>query len=267
MPLGIAYREWLLELARAEVDAGCPRLFAMKSENATYFADLAEDWGVERRQHFLCARIKWLCTGNYGYPPMPVTEEEKAADAIWDYPWFGRNHGLGPYRSPGRAGAEFTWVGGRKSVVDADKVRALNRFVQREFGAFKIDRKLLRIALKEAMKPAFGAPVISGTGWSYVSRVAGLRVTTNLDFGGQKPSQLRYSQWVHLPKVTERDVGLLEHGGIGALLGWPQTEWCYVTNADIPAAAELLVRLCTEFVEAVPGMWERSGLGAEGGVG
>ena len=267
MPLGIAYREWLLDLARVEAGAGCPRLFAMKSEIATYFADIAEDWSPERRHHFLRARIKWLCTDNYGYPAIPVSDGEKAADATWDYPWFGRDHGLGPYRSPGRPGAEFTWVGGKKTVVDADKVRALQRYVGRESGAFKIDRKLLRGAIKEAMKSSFGAPVVSGTGWQYATQVAGLVVLTNLDFGGRAPSQLRYSQWVQRPKVTERNVPLLEHGGVDTLLGWPQTEWCYLTDTDIPEAADLLVRLCGEFIEAVPGMWERSGLAGGGGGG
>ena len=267
MPLGLAYREWLLGLARVEADEGCPRLFGLKGDMEMYFADITEDWSPERRYHLICARTKWLFTGNYGYPPIPVTEEEKAVDAVWDYPWFGRSHGLGPYRSPGRPGAEFTWVGGKKSIVDADKVRALQRWVRRECGEVRVDKKLLRSAIKTAMKPSFGVPVISGTGWSYSSQVAGLRVTTSLDFGGRKPSQLRYSHWIHQPKVTERDVCLMDCGGISALLGWPQTEWNYLTDADIPATAYLLVRLCKEFVDAVPDMWKRSGLGPESGLG
>ena len=266
--LGEACREWLIRLARIEADGGCPRLLGLKSDSATYFADITENWDAERRYHLMCARIKWLFTGNYGYAPIPVTEEEKAAEAVWDYPDFKRGHGpLGPYRSAGKPGVEFTWLGGKKSIVDADKVPAINRFVQLECGAFKTDRKLLRSAIKEAMKPTFGSPVVSGTGWSYSMQIAGLRVMTSLDFGGRKPSQLRYSQSIHQPKVTERDVCLLSHGGISALLGQPQTEWCYLTDADIPAAADLLVRLCKEFVDAVPDMWKRSRLGPESGLG
>ncbi len=261
MPLGIACRDWIFSLARAEADKGCPRLFGMKSDMMMYFADITENWEPEQRYQLMCACVKRLFDNNYGYPPIPWTEEEKATWARWDYPWFGRDYGLGAYRSPGRPGADFTWIGGKKSIVDADKVRSLHRWLRRECGEVRVDKKLLRSAIKEAMKPTLGSPVINGTGWSYISQVAGLRVTTNLDFGGRKPSQLRYSQWIHQPKVTERNVWLLEHAGISALLGWPQTEWNYLTDADIPEAAELLARLCKEFVDAVPGIWEKSGLG------
>ena len=85
-PFGLVYRDWLLGQAREEADAGCPRLRGMKSEEAMYFADLTETWDAERRDNLMGARIKWLFTGNYGYPPVPVSAQETAAEALWT-PW------------------------------------------------------------------------------------------------------------------------------------------------------------------------------------
>jgi hypothetical protein len=144
--------------------------------------------------------------------------------------------------------------------VDADKVESVRRLDRMELGEFKISRTVLKGAVKGAMLPAFGAPKIAGPLWQYSTSVDGLTISTRLDFGGRQPSQLRYHQWIHCIKDGMR-VWLLDHGGIGALLGSPRTEWCYLTDGEVPEAAELLVRLCKEFVDAVPGMWERSGLG------
>ena len=111
LPLGMACREWLLALARVEADEGCPRLFAMKSDIAMYFADVTASWDAERRYHLMCERVKWLYTGNFGLPAIPVTADETAARAGWDYPWLG----LKPTRhTPGKPTAEFTWVGGEE---------------------------------------------------------------------------------------------------------------------------------------------------------
>jgi hypothetical protein len=254
MPLGIAYREWLLGLARVEADAGCPRLFAMKSDIAMYFADITRDWEPERRYHLMCANIKLLCDKNYGFPPIPLTEGETAAAALFDYPYVLR------WRSPSKPHAQITWrTTGVKTVVDADKVDAAYRYEQAMVG-MKLDKKLLKSTLREFMQRDFGRPEVNGPGWSFTSHVPGLKILTMLDFGGRRPTQLQYSHWVYRVK-GERDIKLMDTGGIDALLGWPQTRWRYLTNEDIPAAADLLVRLCKEFVEAVPGMWERSGLG------
>src|SRR5262249_7873827 len=91
----------------------------MKSDIAMYFADLTVDWSHERRYHLMCARVKRLCTNNYGYPPVPVTDEEKAADASWDHPFVGRDLGLGPFRSPGKPSVEIRWVSGKNAALPA----------------------------------------------------------------------------------------------------------------------------------------------------
>jgi hypothetical protein len=255
LPLGLASRDWLLGLARAEADAGCPRLFAHKSEIAMYFADVTANWDARRRYDLMCDRVKWLYTGNYGFPSIPMTDQEAAARAAWDYPWFG----LKPTRhTPGKPAAEFTWVGGKKEVVDAEKLGFLQRYVRAELGEFKIDKRLLKKATREAMRSCFGKPEGSDH-WRHESRAPDLEVTTVLDFAGGHGNQFQYMQWVHLVRGGRR-VWLIDHGGLDALLGWPQTIWCYLTNEDIRAAAELLVRVCREFAEAVPEMWERSGL-------
>jgi hypothetical protein len=245
-----------LGLARVEAEAGCPRLFALKSKIAMYFADVTADWDAARRYHLMCERVKWLYASNYGLPPLPLTEEERMAGRQWDYPWFG----LKPTRhTPGKPGAEFTWAGGKKEIVDAEKVGYLQRYVRSELGELKVDKRLLRKTIKEAMTLRFGKPIAGTDNWKHEVQSSGLNITTALDYGGRRPSQIQYRQAVELTRGG-RQVWLLDHGGVDALIGWPQTIWCYLTNEDIPAAAGLLARVCAEFVDAVPMMWERSGL-------
>ena len=254
IPLGIAYRDWLLRLARIEADSGCPRLFGMKSDIAMYFADIAKDWDPERRYQLMCAEVKLLCDKNYGYPPIPLTEGEKAASAEFDYPYKIR------WLSPGKPSVEITWATtGKKDIIDANKVDAAYRLEQATLDSLKLDKKLLKSTVREFMHRAFGTPEVEGPMWRYTSHAPGLKIITNLDFGGRRPSQLRYNHWV-LQAKGDRAVHLMDAGGVSALLGWPQTEWCYLTNADIPSAAGLLVQLCKEFVDAVPGMWQQSGI-------
>jgi hypothetical protein len=256
MPLGVAYREWLLGLARVEADAGCPRLFRLKGDVAMYFADVTRDWPTARRHDLMSACVKLICEKNYGYPPIPVSDAEKAADAAFDYPYKLR------MRSLGKPGAEIVLSTGQRVVVDADKADAARRWEAATSGALKFKKKALKDGVREAMRGAFGEPEVGGPLWGYTSRVGPLVVRTDLDFGGRAPSQMRYSQLIVQPK-GRLNVPLLRHVGICVLLGRPQTEWCYLTDEDIPEATDLLVRLCREFVEAVPGMWERSGLGSE----
>ena len=127
-----------------------------------------------------------------------------------------------------------------------------------QLGEFKFDKKLIRKAMTDAMKARFGKAVASGH-WRHPSRVPELEITTVLDFGTGHGDQFEYMHWVHLSRGGQR-VFLMSHGGIDALLGWPQTRWRYLTPRDLPAAADLLVKVCGEFVDAVPEMWERSGL-------
>jgi hypothetical protein len=258
MPLGVAYRDWLLSLTRMEADTGCPRLFGLKSQIAMYFADIARDMPTEQRFNLMSAGVKILCQQNYGYPAVPLTDQERAAWAVFDYPLLGR------FRTASKPAAEITWAtSGRRQVVDADKAAAVLRWEQLEFGgAFKVDKTLLKTTIKGSMRPTFGVPQMVGPTWQYKTFVPGLMITTNLDFGGRRPSQLRYDQCVSIMSETGA-LQLLDHGGVSALLGWPQTEWSYLTDADAPAAAALLARLCTEFVEAVPTMFERSGLASK----
>ena len=235
-PLGPVYREWLLGLARQEADAGCPRLLAMKSEAAMYFADLTETWDAERRYDLICARIKWLFTGNFGYPPVPVTERETAASARWQ-PWT-------PWRF---SRTTVPW-----DPAAAETNRAEERYAQEQRGAYKINKPLLKRRLNRAMQDRFGK---SRGGYYYVTQVGNLQVATSLDFG------VSFGQFEYMQSIQTRQLDtLMWHGGILALLGSAQTRWGRLTNEDIPATVELLVRLCGEFVDAVPGMWERSGL-------
>ena len=236
IPLRLAHREWLLSLARQEADAGCPRLLAMKSEAAMYFADLTATWDAERRYNLMCARIKWLFTGNYGLPPVPVTEGETAASARWQ-PWT-------PWR--------FSRTTAPWDPTAVETIRAEERYAQEQRGAYKINKPLLKRRLNRAMQDRFGK---SSGGFYYVTRVGHLQVASALDFGVSF-GQFEYSQSIQTWQLDT----LLRHGGILSLLGAAQTRWGRLTNDDIPATVDLVVRLCAEFVDAVPGMWERSGL-------
>ena len=251
--LGLAYRDWLLTLARSEADNGCVRLFGMKSDIAMYFADIARNWTPDRCYQLMCAGTKLLCERNYGWPPIALTDDEQQAWKSFDYPYKAR------WRSPEKPGAEITWAtSGRRATIDADKVGAAHRWERAMLGKYLIDKKRLKNIIREVMRPIFGAPDEGiGAIWQYTIRLNDMKITTSVDFGGRRPSQVRYGHYVVQTK-DQHSVEILRSGGISALLGWPQTEWSYITEADMPAAAELLARLCREFAEAVPWMAERS---------
>jgi hypothetical protein len=131
--------------------------------------------------------------------------------------------------------------------------RAIERNQQEQLGANKIDKQLLRRSLKQAMRGRFGVP---SSGSHYATKVEDVVVWTDFDFGVRWGAQFGYSQTI----ATQQLDKLLGHGGILALLGWPQTRWDRLTNDNIPATADLVARLCGEFVDAVPEIWARSGL-------
>jgi hypothetical protein len=237
MPLRFAYRDWLFNLARQEAESGCPRLRATKSEMAMYFTDLTERWGAEARYNLMCARIKWLFARNYGYPPIPVTEQETAAEAQWT-PW-----------SQAVSRSTRPW-----NPSAAEIRRAVERHKEEERGAYNIDKPALKKALSRSMTARFGKGSGIGAAW-YTTQIGDLTVTTQLDFSVRR-DQFEYLQHV---KTRKQDL-VLRHGGVLTLLGWPQTRWGRLTNDDIPATAELVPRLCAEFIDAVPEMWDRSGL-------
>jgi hypothetical protein len=186
----------------------------------------------------MSARIKWLCANNYGYPPLPLTEQESDASARWQPP---QAHQPPLIRTSG------PWW-----TVGAEISRAAEREKQEQRGAYKIDRRLLKKTLNRSMQDRFGK---SSTAGHHAVQLGELTVTTNLDFG-VRFGQFEYSQGVR----TAAFETVLRHGGILTLLGSPQTRWGRLTNDDVPTTADLLVGLCAEFVEAVPEMWARSGL-------
>jgi hypothetical protein len=250
-PIGLAYRDWLLRLAHLEASEGCPRLFAMKSDVAMYFADTVAKWGSIDRYALMCACIKNLFEGNYGYPTTRWSDAERAAFSEWDFPYFGH------WRTPGKAHVEITWASsGSRSVVDANKVKAAHRRDRAEHGP-KVNGELLRAAIRDVMTDCYGVPHIVGPLWSFTRLANGLTIKTHLDFGVRRPGQFRYWQSVS-EAHGDRGRILLPSAGICSLLGWPRSEWCFLTDADVPMAAALLFRLCNEFVDALPWIVEHS---------
>ena len=255
----ISYREWLLELAGDEAAAGCVRTYGTKSRIASYFRDITSGWHADRRRDLMRACIKRLFAGNYGCPEVPLSDLERLALADWDFLFDGLDLGSGPLRTPGRVGAEIRWGNGSRSMIDADKVPFVDRLLRWERGEFKIDKKLLKAAMKREMMPRFGKGNVYGAEWVFSSLLSDLCVVTTIDFGGRPPSQFRYDQKI-CRTVDGRQVALLHHGGMDALVGWQMTDWCYLTNADVSSAAELVASACAEFVDAAPGILERSGV-------
>jgi len=209
---------------------------------ALYLADLTETWSLEARGQLLSALVKKLCEGNYGYPPIPLTEPEAAALARWRYP--------NAYR------ASFFGTPGVSADADAS-IRAAERSTKEQLGGYRIDKALLKKMLRHSMVARFGEP----SEGQYIRQTEELKVRTEFDFG-VRSGQFEYIQWVE----TRDGKRLLRHGGILALLGWPQTRWGRLTSEDIPATASLVARLCEEFVDAVPEMWRGSGLADEPNV-
>ena len=251
-PLGLAYRDWLLQLSRIEADNGCPRLFAMKSDVAMYFADNVSEWDAELRYELMAACVKNLFENNYGYPPLPKTVMEIEVLERWDYPYFGH------WRTPGKPQIEITWPRtGARSIIDANKMKAALRQDEAEHRQSKLNAGLLKQTIREVMLELWGTPEVGGPLWRFTREAYGLSITTHLDFGVRRPDQFGY--WQVVSKVTgQQRRRLLESGGISALLGWPQSRWRYLADADIPDTAGLLLRLCNEFVDALPEMVDRS---------
>jgi len=104
-----------------------------------------------------------------------LSEEEKAALARWDHPfWYTNQGGLGPFRTPGKATTEVVRANGKKFVVDVEKVEALFRHDRGDVGGYKIDKKMLKGAVRSAMAPLFGKPAVSGPLWEFRTAVGSL---------------------------------------------------------------------------------------------
>jgi hypothetical protein len=253
--LRVVYRDWLFEWANREAREGFSRLLAMKSDKATYFSEATAKWSIEDRHRLVRACIKRMFASNHEMPPLPLDEAELAARAAFDYPYTQH------LRSPDKPGVEFVWkVTGVHQIIDADKMAAATRHQRAGLGEYKLNREALKKSVSEALSAEFGEPRNEGGGnWSYSVCIDDSVVATNVDFGARRPTQVRYGHQIRSSQLGGRPGGvLLWAGGICNLLGQSQSEWRYLTDEDVPAAAELLRRVSKEFVEGVPWMLERA---------
>jgi len=260
-----------LQCARIEADTGFPRLSAVKDEAPMYFLETTASWPVEARYRLLCGQIKQR--GDYSTPTasrdgsgvLPkgeLTPEE--AEVMLSDPFLGWP-ATALKRNPAKPGVVVSYPGFNQQIVtkevDADKVNAFKRELQRNTaGGFPLNKKALRAEVTAAMLPRFGKPTKDGGGtWFYKTTLAETVVETCVDFGGRR--QVGYFQRLYelMPRPQQRSEPIFSSNGIRSLLGGGgTTDWRYLTDGDIPATAQMIARLCWEFVEAVPGIIERA---------
>ena len=224
-----SYREWLLELAGREAE-DCRRLRGVLSERPQVFAEATRAWQPARRRALLLALTK---TCKLGIDPLPPTAEELNELGKW------------------------SWSPSERNV--AHMRAALLVGISR--GEFRVNRRELRKVLRRVLGAALGPPSKRPGEMCFVSKLDGVTVNTFVDTGGWW--QLRYWHTVArgafdepVPLVNEAI--LLSHAGISHLVGENMSHWDAMTDADIGRVAEHLAGLCTEFVEAVPEIVQRT---------
>ena len=119
--------------------------------------------------------------------------------------------------------------------------------------SLKIDRARLRTLIRQSMHPLFGKPAgrVSASVWWYSVQVNGWQLKTWIDTGSQY-FQLSYS---HTIDGFDAKHELLGHASILSWLGISgQTNWQFINDETAPIAADSLVKLCSHFASAAPGL-------------
>jgi hypothetical protein len=194
--------------------------------------------------------IKLLWLKNYNVGDFELNAAERAARDAFDYPYSGR------WSPTGGPAVAFTWTTGGTQLIAAHKLGAAQRYDRLYSTGYKLNRRGLHSAIRAAMLRRFGKAESIGGIWTYLTRHSGLVVETSVDYA-TRIAQFRY--WHRV--FEEKDEGrlgslLLKAAGVSALLGWPQSEWNFVTDEDVPETAALIARVSTEFVDAVPALAE-----------
>jgi hypothetical protein len=124
-------------------------------------------------------------------------------------------------------------------------------------GTFRVDKRSLRGTLQRVLGASLGRAYGSSGEMCFVSKLEHVTVNTFVDASGM--FQLRYWQNVvrgvsDNPTPLASDAILLSGAGISNLVGESVSHWDAMRDADIEMVSEHLAALCTEFVDAVPGI-------------
>jgi hypothetical protein len=118
--------------------------------------------------------------------------------------------------------------------------------------ALRLDRARFLAAVKVALAPILGAgePFSSKHDWRYATPLGPWTLVTLLDVGG-RAHQLMYTQTIRAvdPRPLHEGLSLCGWLGLGG-----QTAWNQLTEADAPAAAPSLARICAHFLQAAPAL-------------
>ena len=127
-------------------------------------------------------------------------------------------------------------------------------------GEFKIDRSLLRRQLKSILTEPLGpSRVFEANEYRFRTLLNGVTIRTHLDTGGAT-RQFSYSHTLLMGQQEywgDQAATIREAVSMVAVLGvFPTTEWQFMTQDEIPLAAESMKMFCEHFLKAVPSLTE-----------
>ncbi|MEM9121109.1 MAG: hypothetical protein AAGD09_24985 [Cyanobacteria bacterium P01_F01_bin.56] len=113
-----------------------------------------------------------------------------------------------------------------------------------------LDKKLLRRQVKEACSPYLGKLVRNSSSVLYYETyIQNFRVFTEIDLGGW--TQLRYLHSVQYDDGTSDVRQRVIMTDFLRWLGLGETAWGFMTDEDIPTAANVLGELCSNFMKGM----------------
>ena len=221
----VRYYRWALDDARREVRENFPLLRAVKSGLVIRMIAYLESFAGDDRLRVAMALVKRshrraveLTTDSWGADEETIDRNYRAAASIPrpDEEWY--RHAL---------------------LHEPDKL--------------KIDRGRFLAAVKAELTSVLGAgePFSTEHEWRYASPLGPWTLVTLVDVGGSV-HQLAYTHTVRTaaPRPLREGVSLCGWLGIGG----GHTVWNQLTQADSPAAAQSLARICAHFLEAAPAL-------------
>jgi len=221
--------------AAKEVEEDFPRLRAIHDDLPLKLLGVIEGWSKADQLSMLNAQIKSHMNPRPGDPNAPLfhlTERESWAFEQLDY------------------------IVAMPPVMKEIAAR-------RARGDFCLPKGVLKRAAKAKLGALLGRTSRDAGGEvRYVTHIAGVTVYTDVDFGSRS-CQMRYEQNI-LPGTYDEKIGLasklflLRAVSIMDLAGAGLTRWSFLTPEAIPGAADLLGRVCIEFIEAVPRILEEA---------